>query len=118
MCESVKNITFAAVNFKLSSLPIMNHLAPLDINRPVLPERLIEQVARNVHDQWVQERRRQGWTWGEHRDDDKKEHPGIAPYDSLTDDEKEIDRVTVRAVISSLLSVGATITLNDRKDDI
>ena len=114
----MKNITFAAVNFKLSSLPIMNHLTPLDINRPVLPERLIEQVARDVHDQWVQERRRQGWTWGEHRDDDKKEHPGIVPYDMLTNDEKEVDRVTVRTVISSLLARGATITLDDRKDDI
>ena len=96
----------------------MNRPISLNIDRPVMPEQLIEQLARDVHDQWAQERRRQGWTWGEHRDDDKKEHPGIAPYDSLTDDEKEIDRVTVRAVISSLLSVGATITLDDRKDDI
>lgn len=118
MCESVKNITFAAVNFKVSSLPIMNRPSPLNINRLVLPEQLIEQVARNVHDQWALERQRQGWTWGEHRDDDKKEHPGIVPYDILTNDEKEIDRVTVRAVISALLAQGATITLDDRKDDI
>lgn len=96
----------------------MNHPISLNINRPALPERLIEQVARDVHDQWAQERRRQGWTWGEHRDDDKKEHPGMAPYDSLADDEKEVDRVTVRTVISSLLAQGATITIDDRKDDI
>ena len=102
----------------MSSLPIMNHPAPLNIERLVLPERLIEQVARDVHDQWALERQRQGWRRGEHRDDDKKEHPGIAPYDSLTDDEKEVDRVTVRTVISSLLAQGATITIDDRKDDI
>lgn len=96
----------------------MNRPISLNIDCPVLPEQLIEQVARNVHDQWVQERRRQGWTWGEHRDDDKKEHPGIVPYDMLTNDEKEIDRVTVRAVISALLAQGATITIDDRKDDI
>ena len=110
----MKNITFAAVNFKLSSLPIMNRPISLNIDCPVLPEQLIELVARDVHDQWALERQRQGWRRGEHRDDDKKEHPGIAPYDSLTNDEKEVDRVTVRTVISSLLAQGATITLNDR----
>lgn len=80
----------------------------------MLPEHLIERIARDVHDQWTQERQRQGWTWGELRDDDKKEHPGMVPYDMLTDDEKEVDRVTVRAVIASLLAQGATITLDGR----
>ncbi len=90
------------------------HPIPLSIDHPMLPEHLIERVARDVHDHWTQERQRQGWTWGEHRDDDKKEHPGMAPYDMLTDDEKEVDRVTVRAVIASLLAQGATITLDGR----
>lgn len=88
------------------------HPIPLSIDHPMLPEHLIEQVARDVHDQWAQERQRQGWTWGERRDDDMKEHPGMVPYDMLTDDEKEVDRVTVRTVIASLLAQGATITLD------
>lgn len=96
----------------------MNHPEAINADRLVLSDQLIEQIARDVHDQWALERQRQGWTWGEHRDDDKKEHPGIVPYDMLTNDEKEIDRVTVRAVISSLLAQGATITHDDRKDDI
>lgn len=86
---------------------------PLNIDRLVVPEQLIEQIARNVHDQWALERQRQGWTWGEHRNDDKKAHPGIVPYDALTDTEKEVDRVTVRTVISALLVQGATITFDD-----
>ena len=90
------------------------HPIPLSIDHPMLPEHLIERIARDVHDQWAQERQRQGWTWGERRDDDKKEHPGMVPYDRLTDDEKEVDRVTVRAVIASLLAQGATITLDGR----
>lgn len=87
----------------------------LDAEMKALPaelEGLVELLARNVHDQWAQERQRQGWTWGERRDDSKNEHPGIVPYDMLSDDEKEVDRVTVRAVISSLLAHGAIITID------
>ena len=92
-----------------------NQPKPLDAEMKALPaelEGLVEILARNVHDQWAQERQRQGWTWGEHRDDGKNEHPGIVPYDMLSDDEKEVDRVTVRTVISSLLAHGATITID------
>lgn len=94
-----------------------NQPKPLNVDMNSLPaelEGLVEILAQNVHDQWVQERQRQGWTWGEHRDDDKKEHPGIVSYGMLTDEEKEVDRVTVRTVISSLLAQGATITLDGR----
>lgn len=90
------------------------HPAPSSTDHRVLSDQLIELIARDVHDQWAQERQRQGWTWGEHRDDDQKKHPGIVPYDMLSEDEKEVDRVTVRAVISSLLSRGAMITLDER----
>lgn len=90
---------------------------PINVDMKSLPaelEGLVEALAENVHDQWTLERMRQGWTWGEHRDDDKKKHPGIVPYDMLTDDEKEVDRVTVRTVLSSLLTQGVTITVDKR----
>ena len=90
------------------------HPSHSNTDHRVLSDQLIELIARDVHEQWAQERRRQGWTWGEHRDDDKMMHPGIIPYDLLSEDEKEVDRVTVRTVISSLLSRGATITLDER----
>lgn len=89
------------------------HPIPLSIGLTMPPEQLIEQVARDVHDQWVQERQRQGWTWGVHRDDEKKEHPSLTPYDLLTDEEKEVDRVTVRTVISSLMAQGVTISFDE-----
>lgn len=84
---------------------------PLNVDLSSVPEQLVEKVARKVHDQWVCERLRQGWVWGANRNDDKKEHPGIVPYDQLTDEEREVDRVTVRTVISSLLAQGVTITM-------
>ena len=84
---------------------------PLNVDLSTVPEQLVEKVARNVHDQWACERVRQGWVWGVSRDDDKKEHPGIVPYDMLTDDEREVDRVTVRTVISSLLALGVKISI-------
>lgn len=84
-----------------------------NIGQPSVPEQLLEKVARRVHEQWVCTRQRQGWVWGKFRNDEKKEHPSIVPYDMLTDEEKEVDRVTVKTVIATLLAMGATFTLDD-----
>ena len=114
LCESVKIIIFAAS----LSVSFMNyHPQPLDIDKFSIPEQLVEKIARDVHEQWTHERQQQGWVWGERRDDERKEHPGLVPYDKLTDEEKEVDRATVRTVISSLLESGATIMINDCKDN-
>ena len=37
----------------------------------------------------------EGWKYGPERNDDRKEHPGLVPYEQLSETEKEIDRGTV-----------------------
>lgn len=68
---------------------------PIDLSDVVLTEdlnELREAIAENAHDVWAVERQAQGWTYGEQRDDNKKETPCMVPYSQLPDSEKKFDR--------------------------
>ena len=70
---------------------------PMDTSDVQLPEELnvlIEQMAKNVHEVWAQNRMEQGWTYGEERNDALKHHPCLIPYEELPESEKEYDRDT------------------------
>jgi len=70
---------------------------------------LVEQLAENTHDVWAQQRILSGWTYGPHRDDSSKQHPGLVPYGELADSEKEYDRNSAVETIKVLSSLGYTI---------
>ena len=52
----------------------------------------------------------QGWSWGPERDDKKKTHPDMVPYDELTEEEKDYDRSTSMETIKLILKLGFKIT--------
>ena len=71
---------------------------PIDTSEIMIPtelEPLVEVMAKNVHEVWAKERIIQGWTYGERRDDIKKHHPCLVPYEELSEDEKKYDRKTI-----------------------
>ena len=85
---------------------------PMDTTNVVLPLELvslIEQMAQNVHEVWAKERIRQGWSYGEQRDDIKKEHPCLVPYDELPEAEKEYDRNTSTETLKLIIKLGFKI---------
>ena len=57
---------------------------------------LREQIAKNVHEIWAQARLEEGYTYGAERDDVKKTHPGLVPYEQLSEAEKDYDRRTAQ----------------------
>ncbi len=68
---------------------------PIDLSDVELTEdlnELREAIAENAHDVWAVERQAQGWTYGNQRDDSKKETPCMVPYSQLPDSEKKFDR--------------------------
>ena len=65
-----------------------------DIKLPEGLMSLVEEMAKNVHEVWAKSRMEQGWSYGEKRDDVKKLHPCLVPYEELPDIEKEYDRNT------------------------
>ena len=70
---------------------------------------LIEELARNTHEVWAAERIAQGWKYGAKRDDERKHHPDLVPYDELSEKEKAYDRKTAGEVIKVLLAMGYRI---------
>jgi class 3 adenylate cyclase/tetratricopeptide (TPR) repeat protein len=80
---------------------------PIDTSRVSLPaglQELLEKLARHNHDIWAKRRIEEGWKLGPERDDKKKEHPGLVPYDELPDSEKEYDRQTSAEAIKAILA--------------
>lgn len=85
---------------------------PLDTSTIELPkdlDSLLEALAKNVHETWAAERIRQGWTYGEKRNDEKKEHPCLVAYEELPEEEKDYDRNTAAETLKMILKLGFRI---------
>ena len=88
---------------------------PVDTSGIELPAELLElteTVAENVHDVWSAGRLAEGWTYGETRDDGKKKHPCLVPYDELPESEKEYDRNTAMQTLKLIIALGYKIEKN------
>lgn len=86
---------------------------PVETSEVRLPEELlplIEEMAKNVHEVWAQNRINDGWTYGPVRDDVNKTHPCLVPYDELPESEKEYDRVTSQETLKLILKSGFVIS--------
>lgn len=85
---------------------------PIDTSAIQLPKELnplVEQMAKNVHEVWAARRIADGWTYGEKRDDEKKTHPCLVPYEELPESEKEYDRKTAIGTLKFILAKGFSI---------
>lgn len=85
---------------------------PIDTAQINLPDDLVElteKLAENAHDHWAKLRMEQGWTWGSERNDSRKTHPDLVPYQALADSEKEYDRRTAMETLKAILALGYTI---------
>lgn len=86
---------------------------PADTSGIELPSdlmQLAEDLARNVHEVWADGRRSQGWTYGPRRDDVRLRHPGLVPYEMLSEEEKDYDRRTALSTLRFIMSRGFRIT--------
>ncbi len=86
--------------------------SPIDTSNITLPKELIElteKIAENVHDVWAQGRIREGWVYGDIRDDTKKQTPCLVPYSELSESEKEYDRNTALETVKLIVKLGYKI---------
>lgn len=82
---------------------------PVDTGQIELPEDLLELqevIAKNVHEVWAQGRVREGWTFGEVRDDAAKKTPLLVPYEELPENEKDYDRRTAYETLKLIITLG------------
>lgn len=86
--------------------------SPADVTGVNLPEELlllVDQLSKNVHEVWAKNRMEQGWTYGDQRDDKKKTHPCLIPYEQLPEVEKAYDRDTAMETLKLIVSLGFRI---------
>ena len=88
---------------------------PIDTSNVELPKEILElseQLAKNTHDVWAKSRMQQGWTFGETRNDEKKETPCLIAYEELSENEKEYDRNTAIETLKLIIKLGYSIKSN------
>lgn len=86
---------------------------PIDTSKVKLPgemKRLTEKLSRNAHENWARQRMADGWTWGKERDDARKQHPSLVPYEDLPESEKVYDRATAMETVKAILAMGFRIS--------
>jgi serine/threonine protein kinase len=92
---------------------------PIDISQVVLPDglgKLVDRLAENIHDVWAQKRIRDGWQFGQSRDDRSKTHPCLVPYEVLPESEKAYDRDMLLNAFSALFALGFQVLPSDKNE--
>jgi hypothetical protein len=74
-----------------------------------LTEEEIQKLARVEHARWMAEKILQGWSYGIPRDNEKKIHPSLLPYDQLSDEDKGKDIDSVREIPNLVAAIGKQI---------
>jgi hypothetical protein len=72
-------------------------------------EHLVLQLLENTHDNWATQRMKEGWSYGPRRDDELKQHPDLVPFEELSEDEKQYDRLLVTETLKAVLALGYEI---------
>jgi hypothetical protein len=83
--------------------------APIDTSKVTLSAEIVkltEYLSRNAHEVWARQRMAEGWRWGPARDDARKQHPGLIPYEQLSESEKELDRQTAMETLKVITALG------------
>ena len=82
---------------------------PINLNDVDVEDELLElreAIAENAHEVWAETRRNEGWTYGPVRNDAKKQHPDMLPYNLLPESEKEYDRIMAMNTIKLVKKLG------------
>lgn len=81
-----------------------------DVKLPIELEQLAEEIAKNVHEVWAQGRIKDGWTYGDKRNDVLRTHPCLVPYEQLSEEEKDYDRHTSQETLRLILKLGFRVS--------
>jgi hypothetical protein len=68
----------------------------------VVTAELAESLAQLEHERWMADRRVNGWRFGSPRNDNRREHPDLVPFDQLSDQSRKYDRQVVQTLMASM----------------
>lgn len=70
-----------------------------------LDKKEIEIMSGIEHLRWSWDKRLNGWTYGKTKNNNRKSHPGLVPYQELSESEKEKDRELIRLIPAILQDI-------------
>ena len=89
-------------------------IAPINDSRPKIGPRgfdkkEIENLARYEHQEWCEEKRGNGWTYGEVKDNEKRISPYLVKWDELDNKTKKLDVNAIKNIPKLLESIGLKV---------
>jgi hypothetical protein len=66
-------------------------------------------LAQDEHERWMEDKRRNGWTYGPVRDNEKKIHPCLVSWEKLPENEQQKDRDVALNIIPLLKKAGLRV---------
>jgi len=93
-------IKLLSIGYKIR--PVRKGYKPFALH---LNEEEIETMAKVEHIRWSWEKRLNGWTYGKVRDETRHKHPGLIPYEDLSESEKAKDRELVKLIPAFLKDI-------------
>jgi RyR domain len=85
---------------------------PIDVSKVRLSDGILqleEVLAKNAHDIWAVQRMDEGWRYGPQRDDVRKKHPSLVPYEKLSESERNYDRIAAMKTLKAIIALGYRI---------
>lgn len=108
--EDLKNANRAQVADIPTKLRLLGYeLAPhegLAASEIEVDDATLERLSIREHARWMADRRQNGWTFGEKRDDARKLHHLLIPWEQLSELEKDKDRDTIRNLPALVAKAG------------
>ena len=101
-----RNLTVAELTVEKGSFP-----PDQQATAQTLIEKHIERLSEAEHNGWMVERMLAGWRYARTRNNDKKLHHLLLPYNQLSEADKEKDRQAVRSYVERLAGAGYRIIL-------
>jgi hypothetical protein len=77
---------------------IMTKSMKVDRKVSAFTDTQVELLAKMEHDRWMKEKQQNKWVLGKKRDNNKKEHPDLKPWEMLSEKAKDKDRNAVRII--------------------
>jgi len=71
----------------------------------------IEILANRIHEIWMKSKKIAGWRYGAMRNDEKRLHPMLIPYNELSIEEKDKDRTIAQSIVPLFRKAGVILKL-------
>lgn len=99
----------ASIVGALAGLPSPREISSDEGDGDPLTDGELDILSRREHDRWMQEKIDNGWRYGSPRDNEKRLHPNLVPWEQLDAPTQKIDRDMVEAWSSALKDAGFVI---------